>query len=587
MSSVHLATLMDQAAMLRLDHISKVYPMGEALRDVTWEVKPGQRLGLVGANGSGKTTQFKIIIGEIEATSGELVKAAGLKVACLSQEFDVLVENTVHDELLRAFRDVDDIRHALHLVQHQLETASADEAKHLLTRMGRLQREFEAKDGYALEHRADKILLDIGFQLADGERLVGSFSCGWQMRIGLGKIMLQEPDVLLLDEPTNHIDLETVEWLESYLKGLSTPMVIVSHDREFLDRLCTGIVEMERGVSTEFHGNYTAYVTAKAQLQAAQQAAYERQQREMERQQAFVDRFRASATRSTQAKSREKQLKKVEVIEAPESDEKTLKFRFPDSSRGGREVAVVDDVTYAYGEQIVFLGAKLRIERGDRIALLGPNGSGKSTLLRLLMGMETPTDGSVRLGEHGIVPAYFEQNQAEALDLTKTVLDSVADEVPDWKDQEIRGLLGRFLFSGDTVFKRVEALSGGEKARLALARMLLKSANFLALDEPTNHLDIPAKEMIEQAISEYEGTVVVVSHDRYFISKVANRIVEIRNGELHSYPGNYRYYLDKKEEERQKILAERLAVEQAAKLAEKQARQKGKTLVRKMRKQRS
>lgn len=571
--------------MLRLERISKIYPLKEALKEVSWEIKAGERVGLIGANGSGKTTQFKIIMGETEPTSGQIIKPAGTKIACLSQEFDVMVENTVHDELMRAFKDVDDIRHALHAVQHQLETATQEESRKLLHKMDKLQREFEGKEGYALEHRVDKILPDIGFALSDANRLVGTFSGGWQMRIGLGKIMLQEPDILLLDEPTNHIDLETIEWLETYLKALTKPMVIVSHDRAFLDRLCTRIVEVERGETFEYLGNYTAYVEAKALRVETQQAAYERQQRELEKQQAFIDRFRASATRSTQAKSREKQLDKIELIDEPEGEERTLKFRFPAAERAGREVAIIENLTHSYGDNMVFLGAKLTIERGDRIALLGPNGSGKSTLLRLLMGMEQPTDGSVRLGEHNIVPAYFEQNQAEALDLTKTVLESVADEVPHWKDQEIRGLLGRFLFSGDTVFKRVDTLSGGEKARLALARMLLRSANFLVLDEPTNHLDIPAKEMIEEAITEYEGTVVVVSHDRYFISKIANKIVEIRDGELVMFPGNYAYYQEKKEAERQKALRAKEAAEEEARLAAKRAKQKEKELEKKRKKQ--
>lgn len=555
--------------------------MGEALKDVSWEVKSGERLGLVGANGSGKTTQFKIIMGEIEPTSGEVIKKSGLKIACLSQEFDVHVENTVLDELLRAFKDVDQIRHELHDVQLALVTATEEESVRLLHKLDKLQREFEGKNGYALEHRAEKIMPEIGIPLDDAERLVGSYSGGWQMRISLGKIMLQEPDLLLLDEPTNHIDLETVEWLETYLKGLSTPMVIVSHDREFLDRLCTAIIEVERGVSTHYLGNYSAYVEAKVLQQETQQAAFERQQRELEKQQAFVDRFRASATRSTQAKSREKQLEKIELIEAPEGDIKTLKFRFPSSARSGRSVAVISDLTHSYGEKIVFLGARLSIERGDRIAILGPNGSGKSTLLRLLMGLEAPTDGQVSLGDHNIITAYFEQNQAEALDLSKTVLETVADEAPDWKDQDIRGLLGRFLFSADNVFKKVESLSGGEKARLAMAKMMLKSANFLILDEPTNHLDIPAKEMIEEAIINYEGTVIVVSHDRYFISKIANRIVEISDGELHSYPGGYAYYLQKKEEAKQKLLAAKEAEEEAARLAAKRAKQKEKDLAKK------
>lgn len=562
--------------MLRLDRISKIYPTGEVLKDVTWEVKTGEKIGLVGANGAGKTTQFKIVMGEIEPTSGDVIKSSGMKIACLSQEFDVRVENTVRDELLRAYKDIDDIRHALHVVQHELETCTPDTMTKLLHKLDKLQREFEAKDGYALEHKAEKILPEIGMTLEDADRLVGTYSGGWQMRIGLGKIMLQSPDLLLLDEPTNHIDLETVEWLEGYLKKLTVPMVVISHDREFLDRLCTSIVEVERGVSTVYLGNYTAYVTARDQVREAQLAAYERQQRELEKQQAFVDRFRASATRSTQAKSREKQLDKIELIEAPESEENTLKFRFPAASRSGREVATFRGVTHTYDDKVVFLDANIEIERGDRIALLGPNGSGKSTLLRLLMGTEAPTEGTVKLGDHNIVPAYFEQNQAEALDLSKTVLSTIADEVKDWKDTEIRTLLGRFLFPGDEVFKKVSALSGGEKARLAMAKMLLKSANFLVLDEPTNHLDIPAKEMLEEAITNYDGTVVVVSHDRYFISRIANRIIEIRDGQLVSYPGNYAYYQEKRADEKAQALERKLAAEEAARQAEKRAKQKEK-----------
>ncbi|MBY0357562.1 MAG: ATP-binding cassette domain-containing protein [Candidatus Obscuribacterales bacterium] len=567
--------------MLRLEHVSKIYPIGEALRDVSWEVKSGERIGLVGANGSGKTTQFRIIMGETEPSSGEVIKNAGIKIALLSQEFDVIPTNTVHEELLRAFKEVHEIKQELHDVQHKLETATAEECTKLLIKLDRLQRAFEAKDGYGLELKVDKILPEIGFSLQDADRIVSTYSGGWQMRLGLGKVMLQEPHVLLLDEPTNHIDLETIEWLEGYLRSLSTPMVIVSHDRHFLDRLCTSIVEVERGVSTTYLGNYTTYITTKEEQKAAQLATYERQQKELERQQAFVDRFRASAARSTQAKSREKQLDKIELVEAPEDGERTLRFRFPTHARSGREVAVIENLTHIYDDKVIFLGANLLIERGDRIALLGPNGSGKSTLLRLLMGKEEPHEGSVKLGEHNIVPAYFEQNQAEALDLEKTLINTIADEVANWKDAEIRGLLGRFLFSDETVFKQVKALSGGEKARLALAKMLLRSANLLVLDEPTNHLDIPAKEMIEEAILQYDGTVVVISHDRYFISKIANRIIAIEDGQLVNYPGNYEYYLECKEKARQKELTTKLEAEEQARLAEKRAKQKAKELAKK------
>ncbi len=567
--------------MLRLEHISKIYPTGEVLKDINWEVKPGDRIGLVGVNGAGKSTQLKIIMGETEPTDGEIIRPASLNIAYLNQEFDIDPTRTVREEFWRAFKEANQVHEALTQVHHAMETADPATLDRLLHEMDRLQRQFEAMDGYGLDARIEKILPEMGFTPEEGDRLVSSYSGGWQMRMNLGKILLQAPDLLLLDEPTNHLDLETIEWLESYLKDLTTPMVIVSHDREFLDRLCTQIVETERGVSTTYLGNYSMYLQQKAELRDAQLSAYERQQKELEKQQAFVDRFRASATRSTQAKSREKQLEKIERIEAPEGSVRTLHFRFPPAPRSGREVVQIKDLTHTYGDKILFLGANLLIERGDRIAFLGPNGAGKSTLLRMIMGMESPTDGTIKLGDHNVIPGYFEQNQAEALDLQKTVMQTIHDEVPDWKNEEVRTLLGRFLFSGDTVFKKVEALSGGEKARLALAKMLLQPVNLLILDEPTNHLDIPAKEMLEEALQNYDGTVIIVSHDRYFISKAANKIVEIRDGELLLYRGDYHYYLDKVAEEKEKAALLTAEAERERKAAEKRMKQKEKEKARK------
>jgi ATP-binding cassette subfamily F protein 3 len=560
--------------MLRLEHISKIYPTGEVLKDVSWEVKPGDRIGLVGVNGAGKSTQLKIIAGEIEPTAGEVIRPASLHIAYLTQEFEVDPTRTVREEFWTVFKEANDVQHSLAQVQREMETADAEKLERLIHKLDRLQRHFEALDGYGLDAQIEKILPEMGFEPEDGDRLVSAFSGGWQMRMSLGKILLQKPDLLLLDEPTNHLDLETIEWLETYLKGLKTPMVIVSHDREFLDRLCTQIVETERGVSTTYLGNYSAYLQQKAEMQEAQMSAYERQQKELEKQQTFVDRFRASATRSTQAKSREKQLDKIERIEAPTAGLRTLHFRFPPAPRSGREVVKIKDLVHAYDDKILFLGADLLIERGDRVAFLGPNGAGKSTLLHLMMGMEQPTEGTVELGNHNVIPGYFEQNQAEALDLRRTVMETIHDEVPDWKNEEVRTLLGRFLFSGETVFKKVEALSGGEKARLALAKMLLRPANLLILDEPTNHLDIPAKEMLEEAIQNYDGTVIIVSHDRYFISQVANKIVEIREGEFYPYLGDYHYYLDKIAEEKEQARLEAIAAEKAAKKAAKAAKDK-------------
>lgn len=555
--------------MIRLNQISKTYPHATVLKDVTWELKIGDRIGIVGPNGAGKTSQLRIITGEIEPTTGEIIRNSDARIAYLTQEFELDQDATVRDELASAFTECHNTKKELAAVHAQMETASSDQLNKLIHKMDRLQREYELQGGYQIEMKVDKLLPEIGFSRSDGDRLVKEFSGGWQMRMGVGKVMLREPNVLLLDEPTNHLDLQTVEWLETYLKGLSAGMAIISHDREFLDRVCTKILECERGEVTLYNGNYSAYIEARTLIREAQQAAYERQQKEIERQQAFVDRFRASATRSTQAKSREKQLDKIELIEEPEDELRTLKFKFPPCAKSGREVLRIKDVMHAYGDNILFLGANLLVERGDRIAFLGPNGSGKSTLLRLIMGQEQPLDGSLTFGEHNIIPAYFEQNQSEALDLNRTLLDTIWDTVPHWKTEEVRGLLGRFLFPGDTVFRKVGALSGGEKARLALAKLLLGSANLLVLDEPTNHLDIPAKETVEEALQKFEGSVIIVSHDRYLISAVANKIVEINNGELKIYNGNYHYYLDRKEAEKQKALLEQQAAERAAKLAAK------------------
>lgn len=559
--------------MLRLERICKIFPHGEVLRDVTWELKPGDRAGLVGPNGGGKSTQLKIIMGEIEPTSGRIIKSDKLRIGYLTQEFEIPQTSLVRDAFASAFVELNDILAKLSVVHKKMETAQGDELDTLLKQMDDLQRSFEAKNGYAMDAQVEKMIADMGFAQGDGDRLVGEFSGGWQMRMNLGRVLLTKPDILLLDEPTNHIDLETIEWLEKYLREQTTPMVIVSHDRYFLDRLCTSIIEMERGEATHYLGNYSSYLEQREFNREAQLATFERQQKELERQQQFVDRFRASATRSTQAKSREKQLDKVELVDEPDSEERTLHFHFPTGTRSGRNVASIKNLMHVYDNNIIFMDANLHVERGDKIAILGPNGCGKSTFLRLVAQREQPTDGFVTLGDHNIHMAYFEQNQAEALDLSKTVLETIAEQVPDWKTTEIRGLLGRFLFSGDSVYKRVESLSGGEKARLAMAQMLLGANNFLLLDEPTNHLDIPAKETLEQALRDFDGTAIIVSHDRYFISQVATKIVEVRDNHFVVYHGNYQYYLDRVAAEKEKADAAKAAAEKAAKDAAKRAKQ--------------
>ncbi len=573
--------------MLRLEKISKTYPTGEVLKDINWEVRPGDRIGLVGVNGAGKSTQLKIVMGEIEPTTGKIVRPNSLRIGYLNQEFDIDESRTVQDEMWRAFGEVNRVHEALSKVHHALESATPEELDKLLDKMDKLQRQFEGMDGYGIESKIGKILSDMGFTLEDAERFVSAFSGGWQMRMNLAKVILQEPDLLLLDEPTNHLDLDTIEWLENYLRDLNTPMVIVSHDREFLDRLCNQIVETERGISNTYLGNYSSYLAQKAEQKLAQMAAYERQSKELEKQQEFVDRFRASATRSTQAKSREKQLDKIERIDAPDSDMRTLRFKFPEAPRSGREVVMVENMTHFFGEKLLFLGTDLLIERGDKIAIVGPNGAGKSTLLRLITGGEVPSEGSVKMGEHNVVMGYFEQNQAEALDLSKNVMETIHDEVPDWTNEDVRRILGRFLFSGETVQKNVTSLSGGEKARLALAKMLLQPVNLLILDEPTNHLDIPAKEMLEGAIGAYDGTVIIVSHDRYFVSQTATKILEIRDGEFRLYRGDFKYYQDKVAEEKDLASLSAIEAEKAAKNDAKREKQKEKDRDRKEKKKAS
>ena len=571
--------------MLRLERVSKIYPTGEVLRDVTWEVKTGDRIGLVGVNGAGKSTQMRIISGLEEPSSGQVVKQGEPRIVYLQQELDVDPSRTVRQELFQAFGEAAQVLNRQSQVEEEMGSEqAANDPNHLdalIHELGRLQSRFEGLHGYELDARIDKLLPTIGFSPEGAEQLVGDYSGGWQMRIALGKVLLQEPDLLLLDEPTNHLDVETIQWLEDYLIGQTCPLVVISHDRAFLDRVCNQIVETERGVSRSYLGNYSNHLEQKTLEREAGQAAFERQQKELATQQAYIDRFRASATRSTQAKSREKLLDKVERIEAPTESVSGPRFQFPPATRSGRLIAEIKDLSHSYGEQILFLGANLEIERWDRIAFVGPNGAGKSTLLRLVMGIETPDEGSAGLGEHNVIASYFEQNQAEALDLSKTVIDTMFEAVPDWTQTQVRSLLGSFCFSNDAVFKEVGKLSGGEKARLALALMLLSPCNLLVLDEPTNHLDIPAKEMLEGALRDYEGAALVVSHDRYFISRVANKIVEIRDGELVVYRGDYAYYREKKAEESAATQAALEAAEQEAKRKAKRDKQKAKEAARK------
>ncbi|GJP60852.1 hypothetical protein CLOP_g16724 [Closterium sp. NIES-67] len=558
---------------VRLEGVTKTFKGVQLLTDISWEVKRGERVGLVGVNGAGKTTQLKIITGEIEPDTGVVLKARpNMKIAYLTQEFDVVPSRTVREEFLSAFQEQMEIKDRLEEVQAALERATEDMElmSRLLDELDDLQKKAEALDLYSVDVAINKMMPELGFGPDDSERLVGSYSGGWQMRMSLGKILLQQPDLLLLDEPTNHLDLDAIEWLEKYLKQQDVPMVIVSHDRAFLDQLCNKIVETEMGISMTFPGNYSAYVAAKAEWIEAQRMAWERQQKEIARTEEMIARLQGGGN-AGRASSAEKALERMQEDGAVEKpfERKQMRFRFPELERSGRITVQVANLSHSYvqknGDQNeLFDKAKLQIERGEKLAFIGPNGCGKSTLLRFIMGFEEPEHGIVALGEHRVVPNYFAQNQAQALDLDKTVLQTVEEVAEGWKMNDIKALLGRCNFKGDTLRRKVAFLSGGEKARLALCKFMVTPATLLVLDEPTNHLDIPTKEMLEEALREFTGTVLAVSHDRYFLRQIVNRVVEVKDKKLQDYSGDYNYYLEKNLEARRKELERESEVEAAA-----------------------
>ncbi len=536
--------------MIRFENISKIYSTDVVLKNINWEIRQGEKIGLVGSNGAGKSTQFKILIGEEDQTSGLVLKEGSPKISHLKQELDCNLGRTVREELESSFKDIQLVSHKLLEIENQMKflQASRDPKKldKLVNQLANYQEKFEALGGYQMQAEVDKVLPKLGFSEKDADKLLGDLSGGWQMKVALGKIILQKPDLLLLDEPTNHLDLETIFWLEEYLVSLKIAIILISHDRYFLDKLCKKIIFIERGISETFNGNYSFFVEQKSLNEESQQKAFELQQKEIATQKKYIERFRASATRSTQAKSREKQLKKILKIDAPISRKKIPSFNFPDCPRSGKSVLQIKNLSHSFEEKILLLDVNLKVSAGEKIAILGPNGCGKSTLLKLIMRQIKPEIGEINLGKHNIITSYYEQNQAEALAVEKQVIDLIYEKSPDWSQQKVRTFLGGFGFYNNAVFKYVEQLSGGEKARLALALMIMNPSNFLLLDEPTNHLDLQTKENLELAINNYKGTVIFISHDRYFISKVANRIIEIKNSKLLSFSGNYEYFLEKK-----------------------------------------
>ena len=537
--------------MLRLENITKIFSTDLVLKDINWEIKKGEKVGLIGSNGAGKTTQLKILIGEEEQTSGSIIKEGELKISYLKQEFDLNLNNTVKQELISAFSEIQLINQKINEVEREMlikqDLDKSDNLDSLINKIAFLQREFEALGGYQIESEVDKILPKLGFSTDEANTLVSNFSCGWQMKIALGKIMLLKPDLLLLDEPTNHLDLDTINWLEEYLLPLKTSIILISHDRYFLDKLCKKIIFIDQGISNTYKGNYSFFIQQKLLDDATQQKSYQLQQKEIAIQKKYIERFRASASRSSQVKSREKQINKIAKIDNVTKRNKSPVFQFPSCKPSGKSVLEIKNLCHAYDEKIIFFETNLKINSGEKVAFLGPNGVGKSTLFKIIMSKITPEIGQINLNKHNLITSYYEQNQSEALDPDKIVIDLIFDKAPSWEQRKVRTFLGGFGFYQDSVFKKVGQLSGGEKAKLAMALIILQPSNFLLLDEPTNHLDLQSKENLEVAINSYKGTVLIISHDRFFVSKVANRIVEINNYQFQSYNGNYEYYLEKRQ----------------------------------------
>lgn len=538
--------------MLQLNNLSLSFGGQDLFRNLNWHVRKGERIGLVGPNGAGKTTLFRIIMGQVDPDTGAVQRGREATIGYLPQEGIAITGRTLFVEARAALPQLTEIQHELTAIHDALERneVSGEEHDELVARYGDLQHRFEELGGFRADAEVAKVLTGLGFRESQFEQPTETFSGGWQMRLALAKLLLQQPDILLLDEPTNHLDLDSLLWLESYLRAYVGSVIIISHDREFLDRLVTRIASLYRQTITEYTGNYTAFERQFEFELEAHRKAYEEQQEEIARIQRFIDTFRYNARKASQVQSRVKQLDKLERIEPPQSLPKGVKFHFPPAPRSGRVALELHNVSKQYGALTVFRDLNLIIERGERVALVGVNGAGKSTLSRILSGVEDASSGERRLG-HQVVLDYYAQQQADRLTSDNTVYDEIAKNATLAVVPELRTLLGAFLFSGDAVNKKVAVLSGGEKSRLALAKMLLQPSNFLILDEPTNHLDMRTKDVLREALLQFGGTFLIVSHDRYFLTGLVTKVIEMQQGQLIVYPGTFEEFLHWKERQAQ------------------------------------
>src|SRR5271167_2386456 len=535
--------------MIQLSGAGKRFGHKLLFENTDWLITPHDRVGLVGANGTGKSTLMKVLAGLDTFDYGSLIVAKGTTAGYLPQDGLSLSGRSVFAECMTVFTGLHAIERELEELTHKISELdhTSPEYSDVADRYHSLEHEFRTRDGYSIEAEVGRVLMGLGFRKEDWERQTDEFSGGWQMRLALAKLLLQQPNLLLLDEPTNHLDLEARNWLEEYLQNYPHAFVLISHDRYFLDVTVNKIAEIWNKRFWFYTGNYDKFLAQKTQRNEQLTAAYRNQRDRIDQLEIFINRFRYQATKAKQVQSRIKELEKIERIEIP-PEEKTIHFTFPQPKPSGRLVVECSGLTKSYGAKEVFRDVGFTLQRGDRIALVGANGAGKSTLIKLLTGIEPLTAGTIRLG-HNVEPDYFAQDQYKELDPERRMLEDLSDVAPQKTMTELRGLLGSFLFSEDDVFKPVGVLSGGERNRYALARMLLHPSNFLLLDEPTNHLDMRAKDVLLESLEKYNGTVVFVSHDRYFIDKLATRVFEIGGGRVEDFPGNYEDYVWRKQRE--------------------------------------
>ncbi len=524
--------------MISIDNLS--YYLGERVlyEDASLFITPKDKIGLIGLNGTGKSTLLKMLVGDIELASGNISKSKSSTIGFLNQDLlSYQSDEPILEVAMQAFQEALDLQHQIDGVLKEMERNYTDK---LLERLSLLQERFEAVDGYTIQSKAEELLEGIGFKTTDLKRPLREFSGGWRMRVMLAKLLLEKPSLLMLDEPTNHLDLPSIQWIESYLQSYEGAYIIVSHDRTFLNSTVNKIVEVYSGKLNVYPGNYDFYLEEKELRNEVQQNAFENQQQKIKEAERFIERFKAKASKAKQAQSKFKQLQKMDRIDAVVDENMQVNFKFNFRTSSGRHVKRLEDISKSYGNLDILKDATLGIERGDKIALIGANGKGKSTVLRIIAGVE-PHRGKLETG-HNVMMSFYAQHQLEALNINNDLVEELKQEGTGKSEQELRGVLGCFLFSGEEVFKKIKVLSGGEKSRVALAKALISEANFLLLDEPTNHLDMLSVGILVQALQQYEGTFLAVSHDRHFIKQVANKIWWIEDQELKEYPGTYDEY---------------------------------------------